>query len=199
VESRATTHGVRGAEPRTGLTGRKGCKAGGPGISSRAGGTGLTGHNRKSRSSAERPIALALTQSSQTSTKASGGCQSLGNIPANAHTCTASNADSGNALVFAAKNFSDGARTCFTIIAPGGVSLRGVPGAGWRVPRAAAATAWPAIAGCDRLSQNFLKSADASHEQSLFTTLFNKRFIACGHLILRVDLQSGSDCLLKPR
>jgi hypothetical protein len=34
VESRATTHGVRGAELRTGLTGRKGCKAGGPGISS---------------------------------------------------------------------------------------------------------------------------------------------------------------------
>jgi hypothetical protein len=32
VESRATTHGVRGAELRTGLTGRKGCKAGGPGF-----------------------------------------------------------------------------------------------------------------------------------------------------------------------
>jgi hypothetical protein len=81
VESRVTTRRVRGAELRTGLTGRKGCKAGGPGISSRAGGTGLTGRNRKSRSPAERPISLALTQSSQKSAMASGGCQSPGNSP----------------------------------------------------------------------------------------------------------------------
>jgi hypothetical protein len=147
VESRATTHRVRGAELRTGLTGRKGCKTRGPGISSRAGGTGLTGRNRKSRCPAERPIALAPAQSSETIAMASGGCQSLGNSTANARTCWAKNAGAGNALVCAAKNFSDGVRTCFTIIGPGGVSLRGVPGAGWRVTGVVAVAASPVFAG----------------------------------------------------
>jgi hypothetical protein len=89
---------VAGVRLRTGLTGRKGCKTRGPGIASRADGTGLTGRDRQSRSPAECPIAWALTQSSQTSTKASGGCQSPGTSSAKRAGGRASHSGAGTHL-----------------------------------------------------------------------------------------------------